>query len=342
MTLYRFMVARQSSTGCAESPELVPEVAQSSSESQIESLHTTSSDGPHDTPQLNESLTETNEALLVGLKYCIGGIAVDMIRINTYGERVAVQSVDIDGMSEPQDPMFFELRARTMWFKKCFGVHPSQTQVYQRLKKAVKGIFGKHRRYNWCVNKQGEPLSKTKVSDVRIGDYTLRVLPTRQSICIENLPGALNWLVNEVQANAREAGDEPIEDDDATADDPVKHAIQHPFDNDELELLENHNIKWLPSKRTLVYTAEGSTRMDSPCKKIKLNVTLKKRKRKGDDKMLACIEKMKTKALQAALDMATHGDADVDNLHDSQFSSPQGLQLSDEDTSDQSDASSES
>ena len=342
MTLHRFMVARQSSTGCAESPELVPEVAQSSSESQIESLHTTSSDGPHDTPQLNESLTETNEALLVGLKYCIGGIAVDMVRINTAGERVAVTSVDIDGMTEPQDPMFFELRARTMWFKKCFGVHPSQTQVYRRLKKAVKGLFGKHCRHTWCVDKSGEPLSKTTVSDVRIGDYTLRVLPTRQSICIENLPGALNWLVNEVQANAREASDEPIEDDDATADDPVKHAIQHPFDNDELELLENHNIKWLPSKRTLVYTAEGSTRMDSPCKKIKLNVTLKKRKRKGDDKMLACIEKMKTKALQAALDMATHGDVDVDNLHDSQFSSPQGLQLSDEDTSDQSDASSES
>ena len=334
MTLFRFLVPRRSSLGCADMAELVPDVVQRAPESPKEHLQMASSIEPQDAPQLDASLTDSDEAPLVTLKYCIGRSPVDMFRIDKTGERTEVTTVDVD--TQNQDPVFFELHSkRSKWFKEAFGVKASQPRVYTRLKKTINDIFGKHKKKTWCVSKAGEPIPKTKVVDVQMGDSTLRVLPTRKSICIEISFESLTWLVNEVSTSTREAMDEDAATHEDIVDDPITHAVMHPFDKDDLVLLENHNIKWHPSKRSLMCAAEGGSKLISPCK-IKLNVNLKKRKRKGDDKFLAYVDKQKAKALRTALDMATNAKAGADTVQDVHVSSPQGGQVSDEDTSDQS------
>jgi hypothetical protein len=230
---------------------------------------------------------------IVSLKYCIGDVSVRVLDDTMQH----VTSVDPD----TDDAVYFELGGKNVskWFVEAFGVLPMRTQTYANIKHALNAKFVPHTKRNWVVGADRAVIDSPTLH-VCVDDVDLTVLLRRRTLCIRATTASLSWLTASVTAERI-----PCDSDPSAHDSPVKlidhddRQVLEPFSIDDLQLMANHNVKWRPSRRTLVCYRTGQPLFTGH--QIKVKVDMRRRKRLGDDKFHAYVAKRAKKAMHAAL-----------------------------------------
>jgi len=252
--------------------------------------HGTSSDALPDTSG-NHLPTSTDDVSVpvASVSLNLGNYKVPVFAIGENGERVFVESYEADGT----EATYFELHsARSSWFRNIFKVRVTETQTYKLLKEKISDTFGRKCRNLWKTSKDGVPVGAPGAITISVdADTELTVLQDRSIVCIAATAASLNWLSKAVTlelSRAKTYTTVPITEDDI---DTVSALIKFPFDKDTRDAMHAHGIVWVESKRSLKSSA-GVT---------KVRINLKMRKRFGDAKFTAYVNRRARRAARVAI-----------------------------------------
>ena len=178
------------------------------------------------------------------------------------------------------------------------------------MKFAVATQQGKHTRKVWRVDSTGSRLDSGASNTVTIDGVSIDVLVRQRTMCMKVDTASLTWLVTSLY-NERVGVADAVVNVTSKPPNAIEDIVRNLYDDDDINNMASHEIKWRPSKRTLLYPDPKSTTSTKlPAKKIALKINGKRFKRYGIDKFSEYADRRARKALRRAInDIEGAGDA---------------------------------